>query len=168
MSDLYARLQLSRDASDADIKRAYRQLSLKCHPDKGGRREDFQAIAEAYSVLSDPSKRRAYDATGDVALVDLEMDLDAMMAEVFEEGGWFEQMVSEAPEMAELMDEGATMADMQQSFASFMRHSMGGGNGTVLMPDGTSVQAPRMKMPSLVCRGRGSNHRRFLPACAPE
>ena len=96
------------------------------------------------------------------------------MAEVFDEGGWFEQMVSSEPEMAEMMEEGATMADMQGSFASFMRHrstltltltriitltltltltytrhSMGGGDGSVLMPDGSSVTAPRMAMPSL-------------------
>ena len=94
------------------------------------------------------------------------------MAEVFDEGGWFEQMVSSEPEMAEMMEEGASMADMQGSFASFMRHrstltltlalaltltlaltymrhSMGGGDGSVLMPDGSSVTAPRMAMPSL-------------------
>ena len=94
------------------------------------------------------------------------------MAEVFDEGGWFEQMVSSEPEMAEMMEEGASMADMQGSFASFMRHrstltltltriitltltltcmrhSMGGGDGSVLMPDGSSVAAPRMAMPSL-------------------
>eukprot|EP00964_Phaeocystis_antarctica_P010270 scaffold5641_cov42-Phaeocystis_antarctica.AAC.1 len=76
--------------------------------------------------------------------------------------------------MAEMMEEGASMADMQGSFASFMRHrstltltlalalaltltlaltcmrhSMGGGDGSVLMPDGSSVAAPRMAMPSL-------------------
>ena len=94
------------------------------------------------------------------------------MAEVFDEGGWFEQIVSSEPEMAEMMEEGASMADMQGSFASFMRHrstltltltriitltltltcmrhSMGGGDGSVLMPDGSSVTAPRMAMPSL-------------------
>ena len=146
---LYERLGVARDAAHADVRRAYRQASLRHHPDKGGSREDFQAIAEAYTILSDPEKRRAYDVTGDVALVELELDLDAMMAEVFDEGGWFEQMVSSAPEMAELMEEGATMAEMQGSFASFMRHSLGGGDGSVLMPDGSRVAAPRMGMPSL-------------------
>ena len=50
---LYDRLGVHPDASAADIRSAYRRASLKHHPDKGGSREDFQAIAEAYAVLSD-------------------------------------------------------------------------------------------------------------------
>ena len=75
---LYERLGVARDAAHADVRKAYRQASLRHHPDKGGNREDFQAIAEAYTILSDPEKRRAYDVTGDVALVEMELDLDAM------------------------------------------------------------------------------------------
>ena len=148
--DLYSVLGIDREATSEDVRRAYRKASLRSHPDKpGGSREAFQAIAEAYTVLSDPAKRRAYDATGDLSLVELEMDLDSMMAEVFEDGGWFEQMVKKDSDLAGMLEEdGASMADMQASFSSFMRSAMGGG-GDVLLPDGTTVAAPKVKMPSL-------------------
>jgi curved DNA-binding protein CbpA len=44
--DLYERLRLSRDASPDDIKQAYRELAREKHPDKGGTKEEFQAIQE--------------------------------------------------------------------------------------------------------------------------
>ena len=144
-SDLYARLNLTSDATDAAIKKAYRSLALKHHPDKGGDPETFRQYAEAYAVLSDAEKRKVYDATGQAALADL--DLDGMMAEVFEDGGWFEQMVTSDPLMREMADEDG-MAGMQKSFGSFFASAMGGG-GPVYMPDGTQMDAPRIKMPSL-------------------
>ena len=59
--DYYDVLGISRDASDQQIKSAYRKLAVKYHPDKnpGDRdaEEKFKEAAEAYSVLSDPEKR---------------------------------------------------------------------------------------------------------------
>ncbi|KAJ8602224.1 hypothetical protein CTAYLR_003662 [Chrysophaeum taylorii] len=60
----YAQLGVRPGASNDEIKRAYRKKSLSCHPDKGGDEEAFKKLSEAYSVLSDPSKRRAYDRIG--------------------------------------------------------------------------------------------------------
>jgi len=57
----YETLGISKDATDQQIKKAYRKLSLKNHPDKGGDPEVFKAITEAYSVLSDPEQREQYD-----------------------------------------------------------------------------------------------------------
>ena len=66
--DYYQTLGVSRDASPEDIKRAYRQLALKFHPDRnpGDKQaeENFKKAAEAYEVLSDPEKRAAYDRFG--------------------------------------------------------------------------------------------------------
>jgi len=64
----YAVLGIPRGASDADINRAYRNLARQYHPDKNNDKEgaelSFKRIAEAYSVLKDPEKRRQYDVTG--------------------------------------------------------------------------------------------------------
>ena len=66
--DYYETLGISREASEQDIKSAYRRLAVKYHPDKNpGNKEaeeKFKEAAEAYSVLSDPEKRDRYDRFG--------------------------------------------------------------------------------------------------------
>ena len=61
---MYEALGLSRDATQDDIKKAYRKLAMKNHPDKGGDPEAFKVVQNAYDVLSDPAKRRNYDQYG--------------------------------------------------------------------------------------------------------
>ncbi|KAJ0412097.1 hypothetical protein ATCC90586_004017 [Pythium insidiosum] len=62
----YAVLDVDPSASPATITKAYRQLALKCHPDKNPNAdpEQFQAIKQAYEVLSDEEKRKLYDRYG--------------------------------------------------------------------------------------------------------
>ena len=66
--DYYEVLGLAKDASEDDIKRAYRKLAVKYHPDKnpGDKQaeEMFKKVAEAYEVLSDPERRARYDQFG--------------------------------------------------------------------------------------------------------
>ena len=71
--DYYEILGVSKDASDDDIKKAYRKLAMKYHPDRwtNGTEEEkkdaeqkFKEIAEANEVLSDPQKRQMYDNGG--------------------------------------------------------------------------------------------------------
>ncbi len=65
--DYYDILGVSRDASDADIKKAFRRLAQQWHPDvstEAGADERFKEINEAYQVLSDPQRRQAYDMFG--------------------------------------------------------------------------------------------------------
>lgn len=69
--DYYKILGLSKGASDDDIKKAYRKLALKYHPDKNkapGAEEKFKEVAEAYEVLSDKKKRDIYDMHGEEGL----------------------------------------------------------------------------------------------------
>lgn len=66
MPDLYDRLEISKDASAEDIKKAYMKMARKHHPDKGGDAEVFKGVQEAYEVLTDDTRRQVYDATGSV------------------------------------------------------------------------------------------------------
>jgi len=61
MKDYYATLGIGRGASHTEIKRAYRRLASQHHPDKGGSKDRFQEIEEAYRVLSDTATRQEYD-----------------------------------------------------------------------------------------------------------
>ena len=65
--DYYKTLGVDKNASDEDIKRAFRKLAKQYHPDvnkEAGAQEKFKEIGEAYSVLSDPNKRKQYDQFG--------------------------------------------------------------------------------------------------------
>ena len=62
----YDTLGVGKDASPDEIKRAFRKLAQKHHPDAGGDEETFKQINEAYDVLSDPAKKKQYDRFGTV------------------------------------------------------------------------------------------------------
>merc|ERR1711936_252722 len=69
--DYYTILGVARGASDDEIKKAYRKLALKYHPDKNqspGAEERFKEIGEAYDVLSDSRKKQIYDQCGEEGL----------------------------------------------------------------------------------------------------
>jgi molecular chaperone DnaJ len=72
MADFYKVLEIARDASDEEIKTAYRKLAMQYHPDRNGgskeAEERFKLITEAYDVLRDGNKRAAYDRYGEAGL----------------------------------------------------------------------------------------------------
>ena len=72
MADFYQTLGVARNASDDDIKKAYRKLAMTYHPDRNSgspeSEEKFKAITEAYDVLRDPNKRAVYDRYGEAGL----------------------------------------------------------------------------------------------------
>ena len=63
--DPYKALGVSRDASDADIKKAYRERAMATHPDKNlDLHDEFTEVGNAYEILKDAAKRQEYDQTG--------------------------------------------------------------------------------------------------------
>merc|ERR1719161_1605203 len=66
----YKLLEVEKSATEPEIKKAYRKLAIKHHPDKGGDPEKFKEITRAYEVLSDSEKRAQYDRFGEEGLED--------------------------------------------------------------------------------------------------
>lgn len=69
--DYYEVLGVSKDASERDVKKAYKRLAMKLHPDRNqgdkGKEEQFKEVKEAYEILNDDQKRAAYDQYGHAA-----------------------------------------------------------------------------------------------------
>jgi molecular chaperone DnaJ len=72
MADFYATLGVARNATDDDIKKAYRRLAMQYHPDRNNgskeAEERFKEITEAYEILRDADKRAVYDRYGEAGL----------------------------------------------------------------------------------------------------
>lgn len=61
----YTILEVTPQASDEEIKKKFRTLAQKYHPDRGGNEEMFKQVNLAYSILSDPARRKHFDKTGE-------------------------------------------------------------------------------------------------------
>ena len=97
--NLYDILGVEKNASQSDIKKAYRKLALKLHPDKAGEckesEEKFKKVGDAYAILSDENKRKTYDTFGSVDGLDAGAgfsahdfgDLSDMLGEMFGRAG---------------------------------------------------------------------------------
>jgi len=62
--DYYDILGVSRQATESEIRKAYKSKSMKHHPDRGGSEEEFKKVNEAYTTLKDPEKKKMYDTYG--------------------------------------------------------------------------------------------------------
>merc|ERR1719230_2048856 len=66
----YDLLGVDKKATEAEIKKAFRKLAMKLHPDKGGDENKFKEVSTAYEVLSDSKKRDLYDKYGEEGVKD--------------------------------------------------------------------------------------------------
>lgn len=87
MADLYSTLNISKDASPDEIKKAFKRLAVENHPDKHHgskeKEEKFKQINQAYSILSDPQKRANYDRFGTVEDQPPHPDLNEVLRSMF-------------------------------------------------------------------------------------
>lgn len=104
--DYYQILEVSRDAAQVEIKKAYRNLARRYHPDarevKAADEARFREITEAYEVLSDPEKRRRYDQFGTVGLGEFDIfsgfpAFDDLFGMFFSDAGRVRQRPSSEP-----------------------------------------------------------------------
>jgi len=76
--DLYELLQIDRDATEEEIKKAFRKLAAEHHPDKGGDVNYFRELLNAYQILLDPELKEKYDLTGQIGEVSNERKKDVI------------------------------------------------------------------------------------------
>lgn len=99
--DYYEILGVARNATAADIKRAYRKLARQYHPDVAGNgpeaEEKFKDLGEAYAVLSDPQKRQRYDTYGSEGPQDFGMPADFDIFDIFNQAFGFSGSRRPAP-----------------------------------------------------------------------
>ena len=97
--DYYKTLGISKDASENDIKKAYKKMAMKYHPDRNIDNQEnaekmFKEVSEAYEVLSDPEKREMYHKHGKSGVEFGEVDPVVMFTMLFG-GGKFDQYIGE-------------------------------------------------------------------------
>ena len=126
--DYYQSLGIARDASEADITKAYRKLAHKYHPDvskEPDAEEKFKQIAEAYKTLKDPEKRAAYDQLGQHAA-----------GEEFRPPPDWQQQYARSPSSADDIDLAELFAGLRSG-----RHGTGGSSQTLHWP-GQDFEVP--------------------------
>lgn len=83
MSNFYEILGVQKDATEEQIKKAYRTKAMSSHPDRGGNEEEFKKLGRAYEVLSDINKRRVYDRHGEKGVEEMDHGHHADPTELF-------------------------------------------------------------------------------------
>jgi len=90
----YDLLEVGTNATEQDLKRAYRKRALRLHPDRGGDAEEFKRMKSAYDVLLDPKKRKMYDQYGEAGVKAMEGQVTSeVVMEMFLNVGCWERVL---------------------------------------------------------------------------
>lgn len=153
---LYDTLGVSRDASDEDIRRAFRKAARTEHPDKGGDEQKFAAINRAYEILKDPERRAVYDSGGLEALTNNfgGRGMPSMAGGIFEELFGMFGMHGRSDPTAELVHRRVTIEQLCQSETIVIEH---------LVQRVCSCVAHTKKIRCVQCKGSGHIVRQMGP-----
>ena len=167
--DYYETLGVAKNASEEEIKKAFRQLAKKHHPDAnpqgGGNTEKFKEIGEAYDVLSDSHKRQIYDQYGHDGLSSQGFQYDSSFDPFERFGDLFGDMFEGLFGASSGRSSGAAKgADLRYDLSISFNEAVFGVEKTIEVPrmetcgtcDGTGAKGSSGIKTCPVCRGRGS------------
>ncbi|MBO9710005.1 MAG: DnaJ domain-containing protein, partial [Caulobacter sp.] len=163
MRDYYEVLGVARGCDDAALKAAFRKMAMEHHPDRNGGCENassrFKEVNEAYSVLSDPQKRAAYDRFGHAAFENGGgggggADFSDFMSDIFD--SFFGDARRGGPRSANGRERGA---DLRYNLEIGLEEAFTGKNASIRVPTSVSCEA---------CSGTGAkpgSKSRQCPTC---
>jgi molecular chaperone DnaJ len=172
--DYYEILGVSKTASEAELKGAFRKLAMQCHPDRHpgdkGAEARFKDLNEAYQVLADGQKRAAYDRYGHQAFENGgggggPADMSDFMSDIFE--SFFGEGRGRGPRGANARERGA---DLRYNLEIGLEDAYAGKNETIRVPtsmacevcSGTGAKAGSKSRQCPTCGGHGRVRSKFI------
>jgi len=161
--DYYEILGVARDADEQTVKTAYRKMALKYHPDRNpgdkGAEEKFKEAAEAYSVISDPQKRGAYDRFGHQGLTGAAAPgFDPV---IFED---FSDILGDFFGFGDLFGGGSARRRSRPQRGEDVRYDLEIGFEDIIQGLSAEIQVPRIETCS-GCNGTGADQKDGLTHC---